>query len=325
MSGSYFDPSTLIERVQRDVVGLQREAEVLTVALAQGRHVVLEGPPGTGKSTLLRCIADEAGVGMAFVEGNAELTPSRLVGYHDPAMVLQGGYRADAFVPGPLVDALQHGKLLYLEELNRIPEESLNVLITALAEGELHIPRVGRIPAEPRFRLIAAMNPFDAIGTARIGQAIYDRMCRISIGYQDEVHEREIVERVTGCGPGAPDAELAVLLTRATRTHVDVRVGASVRGAIDMTLMADGIRRLRNVDIGSPYGAQRSALLDSALAALSGRIRVDEACDRLPEEIIAELLDRVLVEWLRRHTRGERTDREEEQSSSGKGLAPARG
>ena len=37
------------------------------------------------------------------------------------------------------------------------------------------------------------MNPFDAVGTARVSQAIADRMCRIAIGYQDEAHEREIV------------------------------------------------------------------------------------------------------------------------------------
>jgi magnesium chelatase subunit D len=268
------------------VVGLRREAEVLCAALASGRHVVLEGPPGTGKSTLLRTVAEEAGIGLVFVEGNAELTPARLVGHHDPALVMEAGYRPEAFMEGPLLRAMREGSLLYVEELNRVPEETLNVLITALAEGEIHVPRVGMVRAAPGFRLVAAMNPFDAVGTARIGQAIYDRMCRVAIPYQDEAGERRIV--AAALGRELPPAPLAVAIGRATRRHPEVRMGASVRGAIDMVYLAEGLRRLRGASECS-----RDVLLDAALAAFSGRIRLQESSDRRPEEVISEIFQRL--------------------------------
>ena len=130
-----------------------------------------------------------------FVEGNAELTPARLVGHFDPARVLADGYAEEIFVDGPLVAALRSGGLLYVEELNRVPEETLNVLITVMCEGELHVPRLGRVAAAPGFRLVAAMNPFDAVGTARISAAVYDRTCRIAMGYQSAPDEQPIVVR----------------------------------------------------------------------------------------------------------------------------------
>jgi len=119
-------------RLGRDVVGRRRELEIVVAALRADRHIVLEGPPGTGKSTLLRAVARAVGVGFEFVEGNAELTPARLVGHFDPARVLTDGYSPDVFEDGPLTSALRDGSLLYVEEINRIPEETLNVLITAI-------------------------------------------------------------------------------------------------------------------------------------------------------------------------------------------------
>ncbi|CAB4608407.1 unannotated protein [freshwater metagenome] len=277
--------SALRATLAGQVVGRTREVELVLAALAADRHVLLEGPPGTGKSTLLRAVAQGLGIGFEFVEGNAELTPARLVGHFDPARVLNDGYDPSVFVDGPLISAMRDGSLLYIEEINRIPEETLNVLITVMSEGELNVPRLGRVTATSGFRLVAAMNPFDAVGTARISGAVYDRVCRVSMSYQSAEDEIAIVHRNVADSQVSPDwMSKAVEVVRRTRSHGDLRVGSSVRGAVDFAKVAVSLAELRETNITNP-----SVGLDAALVALSGRVRVREGNSRTAEDIVTEI------------------------------------
>ena len=112
---------------------------------------------------------------------------------------------------------------------------------------------------------------------------IRDRVNRVAVGYQSADDEAAIVAREA---PSAADdfAAKAVKCVRMTREHPDIRIGASVRGAIDLVVLADQLAGLRG---GKPNDDDTG--LDAACAALSGRIRLHESCGRSAEEVVGDL------------------------------------
>jgi MoxR-like ATPase len=285
------------DRVARQIVGRTHELELLLAAVAAGRDIILEGPPGTSKTTMLRTITSEWAIPLVLVEGNAELTPVKLIGHHHPARVLREDYSADNFVPGPLVSAMRDGGFLYIEEFNRAPEDTLNTLLMAIGDRSIVVPRVGVIDAKPSFRVVASMNPFDNVGTTRLSSSVHDRLCRLAVGYQDAAAERGIVELRTALEDEAWAPQLiadAVAVTRATRAHPDVRQGSSVRGAIDTTVLAAELARLRHVD-ASDRQSYTETLFDAMVVALSGRIQLDEVADTTPERVLRAIWEDLIL------------------------------
>ncbi len=280
------------------VVGRELELELILAAVATGRDLLLEGPPGTSKTTLLRAITAAWDIPLVIVEGSAELTPGRLIGHHDPARVLQEGYTAETFVAGPLVTAMLEGGFLYFEEFNRAPEDTLNALLTAIADREITVPRLGTVQAATTFRLVGSMNPYDNVGTTRLSVSIKDRLCRLEIDYQDSLAERQVVALRCGVEEHSEmSARIiadAVTVTRRTRSHDAVQQGSSVRGAIDLFLIARHLCAERRID---PIDEQayRLTFLQAMMVGLSGRMLLDQASGVDAATVLREIWEQHFV------------------------------
>jgi MoxR-like ATPase len=270
----------IYHQVSEAVVGRQAEIKSILTAMDTGKHILLEGPPGTSKSTLLRTIARQAGFPFYIVEGNIDLTPAKLVGHFNPAKVMADDYQPEYFEKGPLTRAMEEGGILYIEEFNRMPADVSNVLISPMEEAEISIPRYGTVMAVRPFTVIAAQNPYDDVGTVRVSRAFMDRICLVKMNYQSEEEERDIV-RIRSGSNDAELVKLAVKMVRETRNHPDIKLGASIRAGIDLVDLFVGMQKLTD--------QPEHNFLTSARMSMSNKIWLKEMAAKSADEIIETL------------------------------------
>jgi len=274
------------------LVGRRHELRLLRQAITLRRPVLLLGPPGVSKTTMLRVLAGPAAQGrdpVHWVTGDEQLSAHVLVGAFDPSLVLREGYQPEHFWPGPLVRAMRDGGILYIEELNRAPSGALNVLITALSERYVEVAHLGQVRAAPGFMVAGSANPLDDIGTGRLSRGLLDRFLVLELGYQPRHEEIEIVLRQAPA-VGERLAAFAVDLVRRTRDHPEFRYGASIRAAIDLaSLFAGQASVLRG-------GADPVLLRCLVCAAFAGRVRLRPAVDRSACDLVMELFSGLTTE-----------------------------
>ena len=232
------------------LVGRVEELSQLRAAIRAGRNVLLEGPVGVGKTHLAIAVTDALKRPIFRVDGDGRYSEQKLSGWFDPPSVLKQGFNAKTFVAGPLVDAMKNGGVLFINELNRLPEGVQNVLLPAIDERLIMIPRLGEVRAKDGFMVIATQNPKEFVATSHLSEAILDRFELVNVNYQSEEEEREIVRPHLGQELSKTEAQAllnaSVRIVRTTRTHPRVRRGASIRAAqsiaeLASALMEDGL------------------------------------------------------------------------------------
>jgi MoxR-like ATPase len=264
---------------EHGIVGRDGELELALAVLSSGRHLLLEGPVGVGKTTVALAVCDHLERSTIRIDGDERYTENKLTGWFDPPLVLKAGYGEQSFFPGPLVRAMREGSILFINELNRMPESVQNVLLPALDENLLVLPRIGDVRASPGFQVVATQNPVEYIATGHLSEALKDRFEHIPLLHQSEEEEREIVRRVTGSTDAGLVAD-AVSIARMTRVHPRFRKGASVRAAVSIVAIASRLG-----------GASR--LRSAALAALATRVELRDEEDADLAAALDEILESV--------------------------------
>lgn len=255
------------------IIGREKEVQQLKKVMGLHRNILIEGPVGVGKTFLVQQILTELQQKFERVDGDTRYTEQKLTGWFDPPIVLKKGYSKESFIEGPLVAAMHGGKVLFINELNRMPEAVQNILLPAMDERRISMPKMGELEAKGGFCVIATQNPREFTATHALSEALLDRFEMIRLDYQTRDEELSILKQEVSSKIKMENLERMVDLIRATRNHLGIKRGASIRAAISIAKL---------MEAGMDFEA-------AALMALPSRIELVSS-EGDPRELILNLI-----------------------------------
>jgi MoxR-like ATPase len=273
MSATHSIVIDLSEKLNRIIVGQSQLIQQLLIGLLSGGHVILEGVPGTGKTLLVKVLAQLIQAEFRRVQLTPDVLPSDITGTN----IFDLNSRNFTLKKGPVFT-----EVLLADEINRTPPKTQAALLEAMEEMQVTLDGES-LPLPDLFWVIATQNPLEFEGTYPLPEAQLDRfLFKLVVDYPDQAAEKQmLLNRQAGFAARRLDInnlqpiatvtdilqarqavksvkvseaiiDYLLALVRASRQYPDLALGASPRAAGSWLQTSQAVAWLAGRDFVTP-------------------------------------------------------------------------